>query len=369
MLLYAILFRMSPDAKTLITDFKKRLEPQIEAFFVNARQEADLKDPFISEAIDHMEDIVLSGGKRLRAALMYYSYLGAGGENREEILKSSVSVELIHAFLLVHDDIIDRDDLRHGVATLHARYSKKAKKFFPGKNAEHFGNSIALILGDMLYAFGNDVIFRADFPRENVFRALSCLQRIVTHTVTGQARDIYIEYQGGATEEEILSMYENKTARYSIEGPLHLGWLLAGGDEQVLELYSKYAIPVGIAYQIQDDILGVFGDEQSIGKPVGSDIAEGKYTLLVAKAMELGTNSQKSELARILAIGAGITNTDIETFRVLLRETGALDVCHEKARAATEEGLAVLPELKKHLTEEAFQFLTLLTAYLLERKS
>jgi geranylgeranyl diphosphate synthase, type I len=360
---------MSPDAKTLITDFKKRLEPQIEAFFVNARKEADLKDPFIGEAIDHMEDIVLSGGKRLRAALMYYSYLGAGGKNRDEILKASVSVELIHAFLLVHDDIIDRDNLRHGVTTLHARYSDKAKKFFPDKDASHFGNSIALILGDMLYAFGNDVIFRADFPRENIFRALSCLQRIVTHTVTGQARDIYIEYQGGATEEEILSMYENKTARYSIEGPLHLGWLLAGGDEQMLKLYSRYAIPIGIAYQIQDDILGVFGDEKAIGKPVGSDIAEGKYTLLVAKAMELGTKSQRDELTRILGIGEGITHSDIQAFRVLLEETGAVAVCNKKAKEATEEGLSVLPELKEYLTEEAFQFLALLTAYLLERKS
>jgi len=191
----------------------------------------------------------------------------------------------------------------------------------------------------------------------------------VTHTVTGQARDIYIEYQGGATEEEILSMYENKTARYSIEGPLHLGWLLAGGDEQVLELYSRYAIPIGIAYQIQDDILGVFGDEKAIGKPVGSDIAEGKYTLLVAKAMELGTKSQRDELTRILGIGEGITYTDIQAFRVLLEETGAVAVCNKKAKEATEEGLAVLPELKKHLTEEAFQFLTLLTTYLLERKS
>ena len=360
---------MSPDAKTLITDFKKRLEPQIEAFFVNARKEADLKDPFIGEAIDHMEDIVLSGGKRLRAALMYYSYLGAGGENRDEILRATVSVELIHAFLLVHDDIIDRDNLRHGVATLHARYSDKAKKFFPDKDATHFGNSIALILGDMLYAFGNDVIFRADFPRENVFRALSCLQRIVTHTVTGQARDIYIEYQGKATEEEILSMYENKTARYSIEGPLHLGWLLAGGDEEVLKLYSEFAIPVGIAYQIQDDILGVFGDEQAIGKPVGSDIAEGKYTLLVAKAMELGTGSQKDELRRILGIGEGITGQDIEVFRNLLTETGALDVCIKQAKEATEKGLSILPELKEHLTQEAFHFLSALSEYLLERKS
>jgi geranylgeranyl diphosphate synthase, type I len=187
---------MSQDIKNTLKEFKERLEPEIEVFFARMKKEADQGDSFMLEAIENMEDVVLGGGKRLRAALMYYSYLGAGGTNKEAILKASVSVELIHAFLLVHDDIIDRDHLRHGVPTLHARYTDKARRFFPNKNHEHFGNSIAIILGDMLYAFGNDIIFRADFPKERIFAALTCLQRIVTSTVTGQARDIYIEYQG-----------------------------------------------------------------------------------------------------------------------------------------------------------------------------
>jgi geranylgeranyl diphosphate synthase type I len=314
-----------------------------------------------------MEDIVVSGGKRLRAALMYYSYLASGGTDREAILKASVSVELIHAFLLVHDDIIDRDNMRHGVETLHARYTKQAKKHFPEKDEEHFGNSIALILGDMLYAFGNDVIFRADFPKERIFAALLCLQKIVTCTVTGQARDIYIEFQGSATEEEILSMYENKTARYSIEGPLHLGALLAGENQELLDLYSAYAIPLGIAYQIQDDILGIFGEEKTIGKPVGSDVQEGKYTLLVAKAVELGNQEQKSRIRELLSGNKVLEPGDIEEFRSLLKETGSLEACKSIAENATKKSLVILPELESHMTEEAFEFLQALTSYLLNR--
>ena len=365
--MHDILSFMSIDAKILISDFKKRLDPEIKAFFAEVKKGADVNDPFIREAIDHMEDIVVSGGKRLRAALMYYSYLASGGTNREAILKASVSVELIHAFLLVHDDIIDRDALRHGVETLHTRYTKKARKYFPEKDEEHFGNSIALILGDMLYAFGNDVIFRADFPKEAIFRALSCLQKIVTCTVTGQARDIYIEFQGSATEEEILSMYENKTARYSIEGPLHLGALLAGENQELLDLYSEYAIPLGIAYQIQDDILGVFAEEKVIGKPVGSDIQEGKYTLLVAKAVELGTKEQGTRIKNLLSGDRVLSVEDIEEFRNLLKETGSLEACRAIAGEATKKSLAVLPELQHHMTEEAFEFLEALTSYLLER--
>ncbi len=358
---------MSPDIKTTLQVFKKRLEPQIEAFFAEAKKDADQGDPFMLEAIDHMQDVVLSGGKRLRAALMYYSYLGAGGKNEEAILRAVVSVELIHAFLLVHDDIIDRDALRHGVATLHARYTEKAKRFFPNKNHEHFGNSIAIILGDMLYAFGNDVIFRADFPKERIFAALTCLQRIVTSTVTGQARDIYIEYQGRATEKEILSMYENKTARYSIEGPLHLGMLLAGENNALRDLYTEYAIPLGIAYQIQDDIIGIFGDEKAIGKPVGSDIAEGKYTLLVAKAMELGNQDQKQRLQELLGGEQEVTSEVVKEFQSLVEQTGALAAVKAIAQKATEESLSILPRLKEGMEEEAFVFLEGLTHYLLER--
>ncbi|MEK9174057.1 MAG: polyprenyl synthetase family protein [Patescibacteria group bacterium] len=358
---------MSTDAKKLITEFKKRLDPEIKAFFAEVKKDAEMKDPFIREAVDHMEDIVVSGGKRLRAALMYYSYLASGGTNREAILKASVSVELIHAFLLVHDDIIDRDNLRHGVPTLHARYKEKAKKYFPDKDEEHFGNSIAIILGDMLYAFGNDVIFRADFPKEAIFRALMCLQKIVTCTVTGQARDIYIEFQGSASEEEILSMYENKTARYSIEGPLHLGAMLAGENQELLDLYSKYAIPLGIAYQIQDDILGVFGQQKAIGKPIGSDIQEGKYTLLVAKAVELGTKEQVIRIKDLLSGKRVLGQKDFEEFREILEKTGSLVACRAIAEEATSKSLAVLPELKLHMTEEAFDFLEALTNYLLER--
>lgn len=358
---------MSPNIKTTLGEFKERLEPGIEAFFAEVKKEADQRDPFMLEAIDHMRDIVLAGGKRLRAALMYHSYLGAGGTDREAILKAVVSVELIHAFLLVHDDIIDRDHLRHGVATLHTRYTEKAKQFFPGKDHEHFGNSIAIILGDMLYAFGNDVIFRANFSKERVFAALTCLQHIVSSTVTGQARDIYIEFQGQATEEEILLMYENKTARYSIEGPLHLGTLLVEDNRALLELFSQYAIPLGIAYQIQDDIIGIFGDEKTIGKPVGSDIAEGKYTLLVAKAMEQGNATEKKRLQELLSGTHEIGQAEVKEFQTLLKQTGALEAVRATARQATEKSLAVLPLLKENITAEAFDFIEGLTYYLLER--
>ncbi|OGI21279.1 MAG: hypothetical protein A2808_01255 [Candidatus Moranbacteria bacterium RIFCSPHIGHO2_01_FULL_55_24] len=355
-------------AKALIKDFQSQIGPHIEAFFDSIAQEAVHEDSLIQEAIDHMRDVVLSGGKRLRAALMYYAYLGVGGTDREEMLRTAVSVELIHAFLLVHDDIIDRDALRHGVPTLHERYRTLAEKIFPGKDAAHFGNSIAIILGDMLYAFGNDVIFRSAFPKERVFEALSCLQKIVSYTVVGQARDVYMEYRREASQEEILRMYENKTARYSLEGPLHLGALLGGAKPEILRRFSEYAIPFGIAYQIQDDIIGIFGTEKEIGKPVGSDIQEGKITLLVSKALELGTKEERSRVKELLERHDALTEEDILEFQALIRNTGALEAAQTLANGYIEKGMQALPALQEELVPEAYTFLQALSEYMMKRE-
>nr|MBP9728468.1 polyprenyl synthetase family protein [Candidatus Moranbacteria bacterium] len=256
--------------------FKSRLDPCIDAYFDAVLENGIKEDDLVAEALEHARVIVLAGGKRLRSAFMYYGYIGAGGTEEEKMLETSVSVELIHSFLLVHDDIIDRDDMRHGVPTLHKRYADFGKRLFPDRDTDHFGTSIAIIMGDMLYSFGNDILFKSDFPKERIFAALSRLQNIVSFTVVGQARDIYMEYKREATEEEILSMYRNKTAKYTVEGPLHLGAIMAGASEELLTLLSDYAIPLGIAFQIQDDILGIFGSAKRLGKPVGSDIEEGK---------------------------------------------------------------------------------------------
>lgn len=348
--------------------FKTRLDEKIGAYFDTVIEKTAKEDPLVEEAVRHMRELVLAGGKRLRAAFMYYGYLGAGGTEEDKILETAVSVELIHAFLLVHDDIIDRDDLRHGVATLHRRYADFGKRNFPGKDAEHFGNAIAIIMGDMLCAFGNDIIFRSPFPPERVFMALSKLQSIVSYTVIGQARDIYMEYKREASEEEILRMYRNKTAKYTVEGPLHLGGILAGADPALLNVFSAYAVPLGIAFQIQDDILGVFGTEKRLGKPIGSDIEEGKITLLVSRARKNGTVRQGKRLGELLELGIKLAPHDIEEFRTLIRETGALRDAEELAARHIKEGMAALDRMKSTLPARTFDFLSSVADYMLHRE-
>lgn len=348
--------------------FKERLDPNIGAYFDRVIEDTGKKDIFVTDALRYTKMLMLAGGKRLRAAFMYYGYLGAGGTEEEKILEASMSIEYTHAFLLIHDDIMDQDDMRHGVMTLHRQYADFGKIFSPEKDRAHFGNSIALIIGDMLCAFGNDIIFSSGFPVERKFRALSKLQHIVSFTVIGQARDIYMEYKGEASEEEILAMYRNKTAKYTVEGPLHLGALLAGASQELLDGLSAYAIPLGIAFQIQDDILGIFGDAKRLGKPVGSDIHEGKITLLVSRALRDGTAAQRKRLTTILSLGDNLTEKDIREFRELIRVTGAFDSAQQLAAQYITEGTRALEAIRGKLIPRAHEFLLSVAEYMTRRE-
>lgn len=352
------------DAKTGLSYFRDRINPLLSDYIAEAVAEARREDDLIADALERTGDIILSGGKRLRAGLMCAGYFSGGGDDEKRILRTSMSVELTHAFLLIHDDIIDRDPFRHGVETLHTLYARQAGAMFPGKDAEHFGNSIAIIVGDMVAAFGNDVIFRSGFPHDRVFVALSELQRIVSYTAIGQGMDISLEYRKRATRKEIVKMYEYKTAKYSVEGPLVLGALLAGAGEETLSSLKKIARPLGIAFQVRDDILGIFGTKEKLGKPVGSDLAEGKRTVLVLSALDAADRKQRAEIETLLST-SDPSEADVIRFRELLRETGALD-------SSSEYMVELVEEAKRGIREAGFpedveRFLLSVSEYVSER--
>jgi geranylgeranyl diphosphate synthase type I len=339
----------------MLGDFKIAIDKELRHHFDVAIADAQKKDPLIALALEHTKTIALAGGKRVRGALLYWAYFGLGGKEKKKILKVAVAVELVHLFLLMHDDIIDRGDLRHGEETLHKMIEKKYQKKLSAEQAQHFGESMAIIVGDLLYAISNRIILEAGFSPQETTRALAQLQKIVANTIIGQAQDIAIGYSKNATEKEVLAMYGNKTARYTFEGPLHVGAMLAGcDDKKTFASLSAYAMPLGIAFQIQDDILGVFGDEKKMGKSVASDIEEGKQSLLVVKARQLASVVQKKELNAILG-KKKLTKKEIGTFQDILKETGALAYAEKLTMRHLNEGkqeiekTIILPEAKKFL--------------------
>jgi len=340
--------------KETLQDFKKKIDREIAICLDKTIEEAKSRDVVITDAIKYVKDLTLAGGKRIRPALMYYGYIGAGGKEKEDMVKTAVSIELIHMFLLIHDDIIDRDATRHGRDSVNRKYEKLGARFFPNKDPKHFGNSMAIVIGDMVAALGNQIIFNSGFDEKLVMKALSGLQSIISYTVIGQVKDLYIEYKNRASEKDVLDMYEYKTAKYTIEGPLHLGAIIGGAKENILKKMSEYSIPVGIAFQIQDDILGIFGDEKKLGKEIGSDIEEGKITVLVVKAREKANKEQKKLLDEVLG-KKNLTLREVESFRKVIIDTGSLDYAKNLAFEYVKKGKKALGKIE--MKKEAKDFL------------
>ncbi len=354
------------EAIELLKKYKKRVDPCLEEYFKQKTKQAKKIDPLAKQTMQMIADFTLAGGKRIRPALIYYAYLALGGEDSQKIIKASMGIELTHSFLLIHDDIIDRDAKRHNVATIHERYKKIGQKIAPLKDSNHFGNSMAMIVGDVASAMANEIVFNIDFPKKTIIKVLNKLQEIVYITIPGEMLDVVMEYRGTTTEEEILRMFEGKTSRYTFEGPLHLGAILAGGDEKVLQHFTKYSLPLGKAFQLQDDILGVFGNEKKLGKPVGSDVVEGKQTLLVLKALEKGSKEQKKIIKRYLG-KKDLTKKELAIFKLILEETGSLAYSQKLAQSFVEESITALKRIK-FKNRESQIFLSGIAHYIIERE-
>ncbi len=353
------------DIKKELSIFKEEFDIVLEKFFNDIIEESKKKDNLIVGALKHVKRITMSGGKRLRPALMFYGYMGVGGDRRKEILQASISVELIHTFLLIHDDIIDRDNKRHGVMTTHLKYENMHKSLFWNDSSEHFGTAMAIIIGDMVAALGNQALYCSKFKADILIKALRKLQEVVANTVIGEAKDVLISFRGDATEKEILDVCNLKTAKYTIESPLQLGAILANADEELLRQISKLAIPMGIAFQIQDDILGVFGSEKKIGKPVGSDIAEGKQTILVSQVRKMGDKDQVREINSMLG-KSKITIDEVEKFRNIIIETGSLDYAKDLVKKYIKKSKEEI--LKVDLNKKSREFLMGIADYMMERE-
>jgi geranylgeranyl diphosphate synthase type I len=353
----------------MLKEYKERLDPYLREYFSARMIQAKKIDPLAVETIKIIERFVLSGGKRVRPALVYYGYLASGGEDGEKIIKSSMAIELAHAFLLIHDDIIDRDSTRHGIETVHETYRAYGKKLnLSESEAVHFGNSLAITAGDYTHTMASEILYDIDFEPEIILDALKKIQAIVARTIPGEMLDILMCAKGVATEREIARMHEGKTARYTFEGPLHLGAVLAGQKKNIklLKAFSAYSLPVGRAFQIQDDILGIFGNKEKLGKSVGADIIEGKQTLLVLKAKEKGNEKQKKVIKELLG-KKDLTESEASNFREIIRETGSLEYSQKLAEKFVAQSLLAIKEVEfKNI--EAKKFLEGIAEYIIKRE-
>ena len=334
------------------------IEAELETILREMATGAAAVHPVVAELAEMVADLTRAPGKRIRPVLMQVAYEGFGGTNTDGIIRAFCALELLQSFFLIHDDIMDRSKLRRGHPTVHREYAMRYQGQV--RDADHFGQAMGILAGDVAGQQAVLLLGRSRCSPERVARALTHYAEIALDVCYGQALDIALSERPleEITQQEILRVAEYKTARYTTELPLHLGAILAGADEGALAHLSAYAIPVGIAFQLQDDLLGMFGDEARIGKSVNSDLIEGKRTLLILKAWERADAAQRATLERVLG-NPRATSTDLNSARDVIQATGvraaAIQQMEEWAGRAKESlaSASFVPELAQFLLDLA----------------
>jgi len=305
-------------------------------------------------AIDAAAD-VLAGGKRLRPAFCYWGWRGAGGVDGPEILAAAAALELLHAGALVHDDVLDDSDTRRGRPTIHRRFAARHAAAGWRGTAAPFGRGVAILLGDLLLAWTDELFGGSGLPEAALSRGRAVLDAMRTELMAGQYLDLLEQAAGPGSVADALRVVTYKTAKYTIERPLHLGAAMAGAGEAVAAVCTDYGIPLGTAFQLRDDILGIFGDPAITGKPVTGDISEGKRTVLMALATERANSAQLRVLDRYVG-DRRLTEAGAAEVRAVITDTGALDECETLIDASVKEATAALDGAL--ITEEAREALT-----------
>ena len=274
---------------------------------------------------------LMNGGKRLRPAFCYWGWRAAGGADTENAVKAATALELLQACALVHDDVMDGSDTRRGLPAAHRRFAALHRGNEWLGSPEDFG------LGAALY------------------------DEMRTELMAGQYLDLLEQARGGGSIERAERVIRFKSAKYTIERPLHLGVLLAGGSPELLTTFTNYGLPLGEAFQLRDDVLGVFGDPSETGKPAGDDLREGKRTVLIAKALETASPSQASKIRRHL----GDPHLDAEgvaLLREILTETGALDAVEARISELTANAQAAIVDVTNPARDVLSDLITAATA-------
>ena len=288
---------------------------------------------------------LLAGGKRLRPAFCYWGWRAAGGRDGPQIYAAAAALELLHASALVHDDVMDGSDTRRGAPSVHRRFAARhAERSWRGP-AEEFGAGAAILIGDLLLAWTDELFHASGLPPAALRRGQPVLNAMRAEMICGQYLDLLGQSAGDGTVSSALRVIRYKSAKYTIERPLHLGAALAGRRSgPVTTAGTRYGIPLGVAFQLRDDVLGVFGDPARTGKPAGDDLREGKRTVLVAIARDRATAAQRELLDRRLG-DRQLDDAGAEEIRSILVGTGALAECELMIKTSVAEALDALEDV------------------------
>lgn len=354
------------NAKEQLKEFKQEVDQELKKYLAKKIEEAAKISPESKELMEHITDLTLRGGKRVRAALFYYSYLAHSGKDKKEALKTSMSMELSETFLLIHDDIIDNDSLRRGGLTINAIYHHIGEQKYHDKiNPRNFGNAIAILAGNIANEFSNEIVSESNFKPEYKNRAILELNKVYATENYGQMLDLLYGLRENVKKEDVILIHRLKTVPYTFDGPVKIGAILAGASEKEIKSLEPYSVPLGTAFQIQDDILGMFGSEEKLGKSIISDLREGKKTLLILDALEKGDKKQQETILLYLGNKRASIN-GLKAVRQVIEDTWSLAEAKRTATNLVQEAMDAIKPIK--LKEEGKSFLLNIADYMIHRE-
>ncbi|WP_239157384.1 polyprenyl synthetase family protein [Actinocatenispora thailandica] len=323
---------------------RARIETALREFLAGQRARLTAIDAQLGDICAAVDAFVLGGGKRLRPTFAYWGYRGAGGADDDAAVTAFASLELLQACALMHDDVMDSSDTRRGEPAVHRRFAAlHAERQWSGEPAG-FGTAAAILLGDLCLGWSAEMYDGSGVPAPRLEAGRETYHLMRTEVMAGQYLDVLAQADvAHSSRDRAERVARYKSAKYTVERPLLLGGRLAGADADAATLaaYSAYGLPLGEAFQLRDDVLGVFGDPAETGKPAGDDLREGKRTYLVAAAYEATTPAGRAVLdARLGA--AGLDADGVAQLRELIVDTGALADTERRIGQLTADCLAAL---------------------------
>jgi geranylgeranyl diphosphate synthase type I len=322
------------------SDFRAGIEDTLRVFVDQQSSWLSTLGEDAARLVEHARTSV-TGGKRFRAAFCWWGHLAvAEPDDPAGLLKACASLELLHASALVHDDVMDASDVRRGRPATHRAFEALHRDRGWSASAEQYGAAAAILLGDLLLSWSDELLRTSGLPAPRVLDALGYFDLTRTEVVTGQFLDVSAQARGHADVDMAMTVLRYKSAKYSIERPLHIGAALAGAGPATLDELGRFGLPLGEAFQLRDDLLGVFGDPELTGKPAGDDLSEGKRTVLVALALDALGPADRQHLDE--SLGRPLDPDQVAELRALIDRSGAHEQVEDVITALTDRALAAL---------------------------
>ena len=326
--------------ETLLNQYTELIDRKVEEHLESLKAKAAKYHPFVLKTYENLEEYVLRKGKRLASCSTLLTYKGYTGEVDEKILNVCVGIELYRHCILLHDDLVDEDEVRRGGKSFH--------KLFPEVGGPRFGEGIAIFVGDLTYALSFEAIRDSGFVGEPLQKVLQLLAEGYREVNESQVLDLFFEHEEPSVEEwdKMASRRASSLFKFTILS----GGMLGGAPSEDLRALGEAATHVGYAFDIQDDIIDTFASEQQYGRPPGGDLARGKKPLHVIYMLQLIKREELKALKSLLAKGK-LTENELDTIRTLMKQTGALEKAKQKAKAHAYNAKALVA--KTEMSEES----------------